>query len=211
MTGELGHPIFARFFDRFSRAVERELGPLRDQLAEGLSGRVLELGAGNGINFAHYPSSVDEVVAIEPEPYLRARAEQAAADAPVRITVRPGLAGELELEPGSFDAVLCSLVLCSVADPGRALRELHGLLRAGGQLRFLEHVRGRGPAKARAQRTLDGSGLWPLLFGGCHCSRDTETALRDAGFQIERSRTLDLGPAWLLSNPHITGTALAVG
>lgn len=211
MPGELGHPLFARFFDRFSRAVEGELGPLRDQLTEGLGGRVLELGAGNGINFAHYPATVDEVVAVEPEPYLLAKAKRTAADAPVKVTVQPGLAGELDFEPGTFDAALCSLVLCSVPNQESALRELHRLLRPGGQLRFLEHVRGSGRAKARVQRTLDGSGLWPLLFGGCHCSRDTATVLRDAGFEIEHLRTVDLGPAWLLSNPHITGTAVAVG
>src|ERR1700736_6045962 len=78
VPNEVHHPIFARFFDRLSHVIEKEVGPSRDELLSGLSGRVLEVGAGNGINFAHYPSSVEEVVALEPEPYLRARAEQAA-------------------------------------------------------------------------------------------------------------------------------------
>lgn len=207
MQGELRHPLFARLFDRFSRAAESELGPLRDRLVEGLRGRVLELGAGNGINFAHYPASAEEVVAIEPEPYLRAKAEQAAAQAPLRITVRPGLAGELDLESGTFDAAVCSLVLCSVPDQRTALQELHRLLRPGGQLCFLEHVRGHGRHKARVQRLLDASGVWPLFVGGCHCGRDTLAALRSTGFEIEKVRTLDLGPSCLVTNPHVLGRA----
>ncbi len=171
---------------------------------------MLELGAGNGINFAHYPASVQEVVAIEPEPYLRARAQVAAVRAPVPVTVRPGLAGELALEPGSLDAAVCSLVLCSVPDQDLAFQELRRLLRPGGQLRFLEHVRGSGRAKVRAQRILDGSGLWPRLFGGCHCSRDTLAVLRRTGFDIETVRTIDLGPSWLVSNPHVLGTAVPI-
>src|ERR1700693_2906033 len=98
MAEELRHPLFARFFDRLSRVMEKDLGPFRDQLLAGLEGRVLELGAGNGINFAHYPQSVTEVVAIEPEPYLRGKASAAAAQAPVPVTVRPGLAGAPALE-----------------------------------------------------------------------------------------------------------------
>lgn len=210
MPDEVRHPLFARFFDRFSRAVERDLSPVRDRLVGGLHGRVLELGAGNGINFRHYPASVQEVVAIEPEPYLRARAERAADQAPVPVSVRPGVAGELDLDPGSFDAAICSLVLCSVPDPDATLRELHRLLRPGGQLRFLEHVRGSGRAKVRVQRVLDGSGLWPRLFGGCHCGRDTVAGLRSAGFEVERVRTIDLGPSWLATNPHVVGSAAAV-
>jgi len=186
------------------------MGPLRDRLLEGLHGRVLEIGAGNGINFAHYPPSVVEVVAVEPEPYLRSKAEGAAGKARVAVTVRSGLAGELEFEPASFDAAVCSLVLCSVPDQDAAFQELHRVLRPGGQLRFLEHVRGRGATKARVQRILDRSGLWPALFGGCHCGRDTLATLREAGFDIERLQTIDLGPSWLISNPHVTGTAVAV-
>src|SRR5579875_1643296 len=84
MAAEVHHPLFARCFDRLSHALERELGRHRTELLVGLRGRVLELGAGNGINFGHYPAGVDEVVAVEPEPYLRARARAAAGAAPVR-------------------------------------------------------------------------------------------------------------------------------
>src|SRR5436305_5780191 len=75
---DIHHPVFARLFDRLSRSMEPEVGPRRDQLLSGLRGRVLEIGAGNGMNFGHYPDSVEEVVAVEPEPYLRAKAERAA-------------------------------------------------------------------------------------------------------------------------------------
>jgi SAM-dependent methyltransferase len=204
---EVSHPLFARFFDRFSPAMEREVGPLRDEMLEGLSGRVLEVGAGNGINFAHYPSTVKAVVAIEPEPYFRGKAEQAAATAPVPVSVRAGLAGELDLEAGSFDAAVCSLVLCSVPDQAAALQELHRALRRGGELRFLEHVRGEG-VKANVQRAVDSARLWPAMVGGCHCSRDTVAALHAAGFELRKVRTLSVGPSWMFTNPHVLGVAI---
>jgi SAM-dependent methyltransferase len=206
---ELRHPLFARFFDRLSRVMEKDLGQFRDTLLEGLTGRVLELGAGNGINFAHYPHGVAEVVAIEPEPYLRGKASAAAASAPVPVTVRPGLAGQLDLEPDSVDAAVCSLVLCSVPDQAGALQDLRRVLRPGGQLRFLEHVRGTGAIKPRLQSGLDRSGLWPGMAGGCHCSRDTVAAIRQAGFEVTTVRPIDLGPSWLATNPHVLGRATA--
>jgi SAM-dependent methyltransferase len=207
VPGEVSHPLFARWFNRFSPCLEREVGPLRDELAEGLSGRVLELGAGNGTNFSHYPPSVDSVVAIEPEPYLRAKAELTAATAPVPVSVRAGLAGELDLEPGSFDAAVCSLVLCSIPDQRAALLELRQALRSGGELRFLEHVRGEG-AKARMQTTVDRSGLWRGIAGGCNCSRDTVAAVRAAGFEVRRVRSVNVGPGWGPTNPHVLGVAV---
>jgi SAM-dependent methyltransferase len=205
MPDEVRPTVFARVLKRFSAAMERDLGPVRDQLLEGLTGRVLELGAGNGMNFARYPATVDEVVAIEPEPYLRSKATQAAETAPVRVSVRTGLAGELGVESGTFDAAVCSLVLCSVPDQRAALEDLRDALRAGGELRFLEHVRGEGAMKARLQRGFDRVGLWPAMVGGCHCSRDTVAAIRSAGFEIEDVSSLNLGPSWSLTNPHVLG------
>ncbi len=111
---------------------------------------MLELGAGNGINFSHYPTSVNAVVAIEPEPYLRAKAEQAAGTAPVPVFVRPGRAGELGLEPGSFDAVVCSLVLCSIDDQAAALRELHAALRSWGRAALPGARTGAGVSRRRS-------------------------------------------------------------
>jgi ubiquinone/menaquinone biosynthesis C-methylase UbiE len=205
---DIPHPLFARFFDRLSHVMERELAPRRDELLAGLSGRVVEVGAGNGINFSHYPGTVDEVIAIEPEPYLRARADVAAGSAPVRVSVRAGVADALELEDASVDAAVTSLVLCSVPDQARALSELRRVVRPGGELRFLEHVRSSAPGKARVQGAADGSAIWPRLAGGCHCSRDTVSALGAAGFRISAVRELDFGPSWMITNPHVIGSAV---
>ena len=120
MTRTGRHPIFARVFDRTSPAMEREVGPLRDELLAGLTGRVVEVGAGNGTSFGHYPATVEELVAVEPEPYLRQRAIERAQSAPVRTRVVDGVAEALPLEDGSVDAVVACIVLCSVRDAGRA-------------------------------------------------------------------------------------------
>lgn len=201
------HPIFARVFQRLSRLMEPEVGEHRDELLAGLSGRVVEIGAGNGMNFSHYPPAVGEVVALEPEPYLRERAEEAARDAPVRVSVGDAAAYPLPLEPASVDGAVASLVLCTVPDQAGALAELRRVLKPGGELRFMEHVRSDRPRKARLQERLDRSGVWPRLGGGCHCGRDTVNAIEAAGFEIERVRHFDVGPAWMHTNPHVLGVA----
>jgi ubiquinone/menaquinone biosynthesis C-methylase UbiE len=201
------HPIFARCFDRLSHAIEDEVGPCRDELLAGLAGRVVEVGAGNGINFAHYPSAVEAVTAIEPEPYLRAKATAAAERAAVPVTVLDAAAEALPLPDGSCEGAVACLVLCSVPDQPTALAELRRVLRPGGELRFFEHVVARGSPRARVQSLLDSSGVWPLLGGGCHCARDTLAAVRAAGFTVERSRDVDVGPSWTVTNPHVLGVA----
>ncbi len=184
---EVNNPIFARLFDRFA-AKDRGHGEdaLRREMLAGLSGRVLEVGAGNGINFEHYPPTVAELVAVEPEPYLRAAAERAAEAAPVEITVVDGLASSLPADDRSFDAMVVAGVLCSVPDPAAALREFRRVLRPRGELRFYEHVLSRRPGFARFQRAADL--IWPRLMGGCHPDRDTLAAIRAAGFDVDRCR-----------------------
>jgi ubiquinone/menaquinone biosynthesis C-methylase UbiE len=206
---QVRHPIFARFFDRFTRLMEPEVGKHRDRLLAGLTGRVLEVGAGNGANFGRYPAAVEEVVAIEPEPFLRAKAELAAQKAQARIHVQAGVAYPLPFDANAFDAAVASLVLCTVPDLRAALAELRRVLKPEGELRFFEHVRSPQKGKARLQLAFDHSGLWPLVGGGCHCSRPTTDVIADAGFHITELETIDVGPSWIITNPHVRGMARA--
>jgi ubiquinone/menaquinone biosynthesis C-methylase UbiE len=183
-------------------------GERRGQLLAGLTGRVLEVGAGNGMNFAHYPPEVTGVLAVEPEPRLRTLAEDNAEEAPVSIEVIDGTADHLPADDASFDAVVASLVLCTVPDVPVALTEVHRVLKPGGELRFFEHVRADTPRLARVQRLLDAT-VWPAVGGGCHAHRDTRTAIEDAGFTIKDLEALRIpdtripGP----TSPHILGIA----
>jgi ubiquinone/menaquinone biosynthesis C-methylase UbiE len=203
----VSHPLFARCWNRLSSLIEREAARHRREMLAGARGRVVEIGAGNGINFRRYPTIVDEVVALEPEPYLRARAQDAARESPVPVSVRDGVADDLPLEDGCCDTAIASLVLCSVANPPRALAELRRVLRPGGQLRFFEHVRSDNPAKARVQTWMDRSGVWSRLGGGCHCARDTVDAIEAAGFRVERLEHVTVGPGWVVTNPYVVGVA----
>ena len=137
MTFRVHHPIFARVYSRVSKSVESagEADHRRRLLAE-LVGSVIEVGAGNGLNFPYYPSTVSEVIAVEPEPYLRERAKLAARHSTVRISIVEGDAEHLPLEYTSVDAAVVSLVLCSVADQHASLIEIRRVLRPGGELRF---------------------------------------------------------------------------
>jgi ubiquinone/menaquinone biosynthesis C-methylase UbiE len=184
---EVNNPIFARLFDRFA-AKDKGRGEdaLRRELLAGLTGRVIEVGPGNGINFEHVPETVDELIAVEPEPYLRRAAERIAADLPLTIRVVGGTAEDLPAEDGSMDALFIAGVLCSVPDQDAALREFRRVLRPGGELRFYEHVRSRRSGFARYQ---DAAALvWPRLMGGCKPNLDTLSAIERAGFRIERCR-----------------------
>ncbi|MFC9909661.1 class I SAM-dependent methyltransferase [Streptomyces sp. NPDC059862] len=204
------HPLFARYYARVSVAAETRLGMagVRDRLLAGLSGRVLEIGAGNGLNFAHYPRTVSEVVAIEPERSLRQLAVEAALRAQMPVDVVPGAAEALPVKSEAFDAVVLSLVLCSVRDVPRALGEVRRVLRPGGQVRFFEHGRGGGRAMTFTQRALDRT-VWPQLNGGCHLSRDPVAALRDTGFELGPYRRMlmpEKGPV-LPTSFCVLGTA----
>ena len=202
------HPVFARLYPRISRGAERSGGAEhRRRLLAGLEGRVIEVGAGHGLNFAHYPPSVTQVVAVEPEPRLRGLAVKAADGAPVPVEVRDGTAEALPAQDGEFDAAVASLVLCSVPDQATALRELARVVRSGGELRFYEHVVSNRPASARIQRALDAT-VYPFLAGGCHCARDTGAAIREAGFQVLSEERFGFKPGRIEpAIPHILGTA----
>ena len=173
MSNTVDNPFFARLWTVMSAHETESMRRLRRENLAGLSGRVLEVGAGTGTNFEFYPDTVTEVVAVEPERRLAELAQQAAADAPVPVTVSTDTV-EQYMASGSepFDAVVCSLVLCSVDDPEGVLRQLLSLLRPGGELRYLEHVAGTG-ARARLQKFADAT-VWPRMLGNCHTHRHTE-------------------------------------
>ncbi|BAX96589.1 hypothetical protein MSTE_01260 [Mycobacteroides stephanolepidis] len=180
-----------RFFSATWSAIARreppEIKELRAENLRGLTGRVLEVGAGTGSNFSLYPNTVASVTALEPESGLRPQAEDAAAAAAIPVTVTAGVFEDLTVTgEDRFDAVVCSLVLCSVSDPDRAAAQAFEVLKPGGEVRFFEHV-AHGGALGVAQRAVDAT-FWPRLFGNCHTHRDTLAALERAGFEIEERR-----------------------
>ncbi len=194
-------------FARLVCSLDRRGGAAyRRDLLAGLVGRVIEVGAGTGSNFAHYPSTVTEVVAVEPDDYLRGRAVQAAEQAAVTVRVVTGDADHLPGGDQEFDAVVMSLVLCSVPDQATALAEARRVLRTGGELRYYEHVRSDRRPIAAVEDII--TPLWSRAAGGCHPNRDTATAIQAAGFIVEHHQRLGSSPpepAPLLA--HILGTA----
>lgn len=206
-SGDLDHPFFARLYRRIGPGAERQgVAEHRRELLGGLRGRVVEPGAGMGLSFPHYPPEVEEVVAVEPESSLRADAERAARDAPVKVTVTGGRAEALPLEDDSVDAVIFALVLCSVEDQAAALAEARRVLRPGGEMRFYEHVAADGGALEVVQRVADAT-LWPRIAGGCHTHRDTLGAIEAAGFVPEDVRRLIFPGPWAPVAPHVLGRA----
>jgi ubiquinone/menaquinone biosynthesis C-methylase UbiE len=190
--------LFARCLARSAAISERKGGDTyRRRLVAGLSGQIVEVGAGTGVLFRHYPATVSRVVAVEPEPNLRTLAESAARDAPVEVQVVAGLAEALPAEDDSMDAAVSAGLLCSVPDPRAALAELARVLRPGGELRFYEHVASRRPRAAGLQRGLDASGLWARAMGGCRTSRDTEAAIAGAGFRVDSIERFSFRPTLL--------------
>ncbi len=203
------HPFFARVYVRVAAAAEkRGQSEHRAELLRGLSGRVLELGAGNGMNFRHYPGRVRELVAVEPESRLRQAARDNAAQAKIPIRIVDGVASRLPFAESSFDAGVVCLVLCSVPDQAQALAELYRVIRPGGELRFYEHVLATTPGRARLQRLADRL-FWSYISGNCHASRDTLSAISLAGFQVEACRRLmfSSSPLFAWTKPHVLGVA----
>ncbi len=184
------------------------MAALRHELLEGLTGDVVEIGAGNGLNFTHYPDTVTDVHAIEPEPHLRALATRAAETAAVPVTVLAGTADRLPLPDDSVDAAVLCLVMCSLDDRPAALAEIRRVLRPNGTLRFLEHTIAETPGLRIAQRVADAT-VWPLLAGGCHTATDPAGAITESGFEIASIRRLRFPEDRFTqpSSPHVLGSA----
>ena len=159
---------------------------------------MIEPGAGNGLNFAPYVPEVTEVVAVEPEPYLRHKAIQAATRAAVPVNVVDGEADHLPAADESFAVAVASLVFCSVPHPAPALSEFYQVIRSGEELRFYEHVRADAPGQARLQDRADR--IWPYLGGGCDTGPDTVATSRPPALWSRRSDGSSLSrassPSW---------------
>ncbi len=182
------HPLFAGCYEAMSKPAEwlgakSGMNRMRSRLVSRLDGRILEVGAGNGMNFIHYADGA-RVVGVEPDREMLRRAipRANAADARVSLVAADGEA--LPFASESFDAVVSCLVLCTVPDARRALAEMRRVLRPGGELHFVEHVRARPRWLASMQDAVDPG--WARVFAGCHPNRDTKSAIESAGFRIEK-------------------------
>lgn len=187
-----GHPVFATLYDRFMKQAEKKVGRHREWIVGGARGRVLEVGAGTGASFPYY-GKAREVVALEPDPFMRSKAETRlrGLENAGSISVRAGPVESLPFPDSSFDTAVSTLVFCSVASPREGLVELHRVLRPGGEFRFIEHVRGDGlGAPVRDALTP----LWRRISAGCHLNRRTLDDIRRVGFEVGEVRRDALPP-----------------
>lgn len=179
---------FAALYDWVTNAKERlEFGPIRRRLLQDVSGDVLDIGAGTGANIPYYPAAAT-VTALEPNPYMRRRGTRRSGLA--SVTWIAGIAEDLPFPDKSFDAVVCTLVLCSVTDVEQALAEAHRVLRDQGRLIFFEHVVSRRLHKV--QNLLNP--LWKFIADGCNLNRDTRAHIETAGFQIQALAETQISP-----------------
>lgn len=199
-----GHRVFAALYDLLGGAAERGwMGARRSRLLSGVRGTALEIGGGTGANLPHYRDA-ERVVVAEPDPFMRRRLASKSGRARVAVEVSDARAEALPFEDESFDAVVSTLVLCTVADQRAALAEIRRVLRPGGRLLFVEHVRGDGPV-GRFQDRIERP--WKILFAGCRPNRDTVRAVREAGFEVETlERFRPPGSFGII--PHVQGTAV---
>jgi SAM-dependent methyltransferase len=200
-----GHPIFAWAYARLGPISDRRgTAERRRQLLANASGRVVEVGAGTGLNFPYYPPAVTDVRAVEPDPYMFRRLVAAMNTSSVPVKVRRAPVEAMSIDIGSADTVVMSQVLCSVADVGVALAEARRALRHGGRLLFFEHVRAEDGRLSRWQDRLERP--WGLVAAGCHPNRDTLASIRAQGFEIQEIERFD-EPGAMLAKPHIIGWA----
>ena len=199
-----GHRVFAALYDPLGRAVERGwMGERRGALLSGVQGEVLEIGGGTGANLPHYRDAA-RVVVSEPDPFMREKLSRKLGSARVPVEVSDAGAEALPFGDGSFDAVVSTLVLCTVSDQGAALAEIRRVLRPGGLLLFIEHVRGGGSAARVQDRILP---VWRRLFAGCHPNRDTVAAIRAAGFSVASLDRFEPPVPLARLTPHVQGAA----
>jgi SAM-dependent methyltransferase len=200
--------VFAGVYDRLMASTERDgLGAHRAALLATASGDVLEVGGGTGANLGHYGPGVASLTITEPEPPMVRRLEGHIAERRPDARLLRAPAEDLPFADDSFDTVVSTLVLCTVDDQPRALRQLRRVLRPGGRLLFIEHVRSDDPKIARWQDRL--LGLNVRLGHGCHCNRPTLDGIRAAGFEVAELQRDTLKHAPPIVRPLIVGVARA--
>jgi ubiquinone/menaquinone biosynthesis C-methylase UbiE len=201
----LQHPRFARAYVRLSESADKAgVAAFRSRMLAGLSGRIIEVGAGNGRNFPYYPDTVTSVLAVEPDRTMLEHARNAAAHAQISVTIAEGHADALPADDASMDAAVTSLVLCTVPDQAHALAEIMRVLRPGGELRFYEHVRSN--RYGLIQDLI--SPVWAMMSGGCRPNRDTAKTIEEAGFEMVELDRFGYSPArFEPPTAHILGTA----
>jgi ubiquinone/menaquinone biosynthesis C-methylase UbiE len=199
--------FFAATYDRFSKGSEEAgLAEMRRNLIAGASGDVLEIGGGTGANLSYYGAGVESVTVTEPEPPMLRRLERKARELNSQATVLRASAEDLPFDDASFDTVVSTLVLCGVDHQPRVLRELRRVLRPGGRLIFIEHVRSDDPRIAKMQDRMN-----PVnrFFVFCDCNRPTLETIRSAGFEVTKLEQTALPKAPPFVRPLIVGTATA--
>ena len=202
--------IFAAGYDTFQANMERNfLGDIRRELLSEASGRVVEIGSGTGANLQHYPRTIEELVCTEPEEPMARRLRRKAYELGRDVEVVEAPAESLPFADDAFDTAVATLVLCTVSDPAKALREIARVLRPGGRLIFIEHVRSPEPRLARWQDRLHP--LWVRFGHGCHCNRPTLETIEASPLRVERHRRGRIPKAPPIVRPLLTGVAVAPG
>ena len=201
-----GSSLSARLYDPFLWFAEKTgFSRWRKRIVGQVSGSVLELGAGTGLNLDHYPAGLERLVLVEPDVHkariLAGKADAKGIDA--EIVRAPG--EMLPFEDDSFDTVVETLVLCTVADPEATAAEIRRVLKPGGQFLFMEHVRSEKPRLGRLQDRLERP--WMKLADGCHCNRRTVPMLEANGFDVDVTAAQDKFPMPPVARPIVSGIA----
>ncbi len=208
----LSSRLLAPVYDRLMRGSEQLcLAAWRAELLAPLSGVVLDVGAGTGANLPHYGARITRLIASEPDRHMRRRLATRAKELGLRdMELSDASLDALPMADETFDAVVATLVMCSVADPGRALGEIRRVLKPRGRLVFIEHVGAHdNPDRLRWQRRVEP--VWRHLFGNCHLTRDTASAIEDAGFTIEHIERASIRKAASVARPSVRGMATKSG
>jgi ubiquinone/menaquinone biosynthesis C-methylase UbiE len=201
---------FAGLYDWGMRSTEEGgLRRMRVELLAEARGRVLEVGAGTGVNIDLYPDAVSEVVLAEPDPQMAKQLRARAAESTRETQIAEAPAERLPFVSDSFDTAVATLVFCTIPDPGAALSEIGRLLKPGGRLLFIEHVRSRDPRLARWQDRLEKP--WRFLGDGCHCNRDTVATISASSLRLGEVEEDRLPKAPPIVRPLVRGSATFLG